>query len=504
MISYLTREQMSMCDRAAAENLPPFSVPLMERAASAAADYLLNHADLFPCKDVLVVCMGGNNGGDGIAMALILRRHGVPVRIAYAGPSCNGLPDPSSMTEETKRYLALAKEAGIPLGTELSLAGATCVVDALFGIGLDRALPERVETWIRAVNASGIPVLSMDIPSGLCADTGVVLTEAVRATATCTFGQLKPGLYLYPGAGYCGAVEHFEIGIGPEPVADDVKIVSLEDKDAKALLPARPVRSNRGTFGKLDLFCGSVNMCGAAVLAARAAFRSGVGLVRVVTPEENRVIIQTSVPEAVLSTYTEKADLHLLPEDGRTAVAGCGLGQSDLSLAVLSAVLQSAKGPLVLDADALNLLAAHESLWDCVPANSIITPHPGEAARLLHCDAKKICDSVLDSARTLAERHGVVCLLKDAHTVIASPDGRVCINRTGCTGLATAGSGDVLAGLVGSLLAQGLRPFDAAALGAFIHGKAGEAASSRFGVAGMAASDLPCKIARVISELSFF
>ena len=272
-----------------------------------------------------------------------------------------------------------------------------------------------------------------------------------------------------------------------------MKPVELDKKSIASLLPERPKRSNKATFGKVLCAAGSYCMSGAAYLSAKAAYRTGAGLVKVLTPEENRVIIQTSLPEALVSVYDRNDfDENIAAEAVKWAdvvAVGPGMGTDDTAKRLLCAVLKNSVKPVIIDADGLNIIAADPKLWDIVPKGSVITPHPGEMARLCECTVEEILGDVSGICQGFARSRGVVCVLKDHHTAVS--DGRdIYINFTGNSGMATGGSGDVLTGMIAALMAEGMSPFAAAAIGTRLHGAAGDAAAEELGEYSVMASDI--------------
>lgn len=527
----LTAAQMRACDEYTIRDLCVPSQVLMERAARAVAGYLLDHPTDFPRGTVLVLCGNGNNGGDGLAAARFLSDGSMGMRrsvlIGYAGPlTDSGVPDESKMSAECTRQYRLAMDAGISIVTGdaiLScLSQISVIVDAVFGIGISRPVEGFVARLLREAARSAVPVLAVDIPSGLCADTGAVMGAILPARATVTMQALKAGLLLGEGANACGCISVCNIGIDLSPAA--APYATLANEAALRLaLPPRRRRSHKGTYGRILCVCGSTGMSGAAYLAASAALRTGAGLVEILTPADNRTILQTALPEAIVSTYDgEKPRLADIAEaashaDGLTI--GCGLGTSLVALGILGIVLEHvpANGsvPVVLDADALNLLAGHPDLWNTSLLSSpqkqvILTPHPAEMARLCHTSVADVLRNPPAAARTLAEARGVTVILKDAHTVIASPDGRLSICAAGNAGMATGGSGDVLAGIAGAIATQRradlhaatLSLHDVAAAAVYLHAAAGDAAADAVGEYSLTASDILHHIADVTRPLS--
>lgn len=520
----LTAAQMKACDSYTIDTLGIPSRVLMERAAHSAACFLLARPDLFPAGPVVILCGGGNNGGDGFAMARFLTDgscgHPRPVVVLYTGHLTeDGMPDVTRMSPECARQYALAQEEWITIlpsgGWREAVKDAAVVVDAVFGIGLDRPITGEMATLLTAVAESGLPVLAVDIPSGVNADTGEVMGVALPAVATVTMQALKGGLLLYPGADLCGEISVAELGIDLTPAQKP--FARLADEGLlRRVLPPRARRSHKGTYGWVVLLCGSEGMSGAAVLATRAALRSGVGLARVLTPDCNRTVLQTVAPEAIVSTY-DTPDRAAGCAEGDALVLGCGLGVSELSREALRSMLKvcPADGtvpPVVLDADGINHAVKDPSLWGDLLAHHrqvIVTPHPVEMSRLCGKPVPRILAAPVEVAKEFAATWGVTVVLKDAHTVIASPEGEVFLCAAGNAGMARGGSGDALAGIIGSLLAQNhhrigadLTMAEIAAAGVYLHARAGDLAAEEIGEYGMLPSDLIERIPLVCKGFS--
>ncbi len=528
----LTAELMRRCDNYTINTLAVPSQVLMERAACGVVSYLEDKSSLyFATGDrVLVLCGGGNNGGDGFAVARFLHEgtYGKPrqVSICYCGRlNPDGSPDKTKMSVECARQYDYARQMLIPVFSPAqvahSLSHADAVVDALFGIGLDRPITGVLAELINAVNGRHIPVLAVDMPSGIHSDTGAVMGTAIRATATVTMQALKVGQLLYPGADDCGEIKVCDIGVDLTPTAEH-QVYLADGQMLAAVMPSRNRRTHKGTYGQVALVCGSRGMGGAAVLASKAALRTGAGLVRAVIPECNREIMQISVPEAVLSCYASetpdlKALIHALDAcDG--VVIGCGLDTSAEALALLGALLDALPVrpdyPVVLDADALNLISKNPWLWNTRLLTEgrgqvIMTPHPMEMTRLSGKTVGEVLSAPIDTASSFAETHGVTVVLKDAHTVIAAPDGTLYICPFGNAGMAKGGCGDVLAGIIGSLavqrrgaIGQELTLADVAAAGVVLHALAGDAAAEIYGEYALTPSDMIACIGRVTQGFS--
>lgn len=528
----LTAELMRRCDTYTINTLAVPSRVLMEQAARGVVAYLEDKSSLyFATGDrVLILCGGGNNGGDGFAVARFLHEgtYGKPRRVSvcYCGRlSPDGSPDKNHMSVECARQYDYVRQMLIPIFSPAqvahSLSHADAVVDALFGIGLDRPISGALGELIHAVNTRHVPVLAVDMPSGIHSNTGAVMGVALRATATVTMQALKAGQLLYPGADFCGDIRVCDIGVDLTPAAEHRTFLADESR-LTAVMPARSRRTHKGTYGRLALVCGSYGMGGAAILSARAALKSGAGLVHAITPECNRLIMQVSVPEAVLSCYDPvtpdlKALTSLLDAcDG--AVIGCGLSTSPEALTLLGGLLDALPirpdYPVVLDADALNLISKHPWLWDTRLLTEgrgqvVMTPHPMEMARLTGMTVGELLSDPSDAAATFAEAHGVTVVLKDAHTVIAAPDGTRYICPFGNAGMAKGGCGDVLAGIIGSLAVQRrdalggeLALVDVAAAGVALHAMAGDAAADEQGEFAVTPSDIVEHLGRVTRGFS--
>ena len=545
----LTSAAMRACDDHTIQSLGIPSRTLMERAAHAVVAYLYRRADLFPCGRVLILCGNGNNGGDGMAAARFIAdgSHGEAraVSVLYTGAWDNVkmAPDHTAMSEECARQYELLVAAGIPVlspdDIHAALRESAVVIDAMLGIGIRGPVRGSVPEVIEAVTRSGLPVLAVDIPTGVCADDGRILGHVLPARATVTMQALKAGLLLYPGADACGEISVADVGIDLSEVARPFACLADEDL-IRDMMPPRARRSHKGSYGRVLAVCGSVGMSGAAVLCARGALRAGAGLVEVLTPEENRPVLQISLPEAIVNAYDSRpaaigsadaaeirrrSDLRRQITEALSrasaVIVGCGLGTSDTSRLVLRTVLEcfptDRRVPLVLDADAINLLAEDPTLFDTKALSApdrcvILTPHPAEMARLYTGgtpDGEAIAAFLEDTAAIatkFASRRGVTVVLKDAHTVVAAADGTRYICPFGNAGMATGGSGDVLGGVIAALFADRTVKrsefASVAAAGVALHALAGDRAADALGEYGMIPSDLIEQIPLVTKEFS--
>jgi NAD(P)H-hydrate epimerase len=463
---------------------------------------------------VLVVCGRGNNGGDGFVVARHLRRARLPVEVWLATRPEEVRGDAARMLAAWRRTRGPLHDLTTPERVEAlarRLGGAAAVVDALFGTGLNAPVAGVAAQVIAAINACGAPVLSVDIASGLSADTGAPLGTAVRATVTGTFGFPKVGQLVYPGVDYTGLLAVVDIGIPAAALAAVGPRVSLlEAQDVGRLLAPRARDAHKGNFGHVLVIAGSRGKTGAALLAAEGAARAGAGLTTLAVAASLQPILEAHVREAMTAALPDTGDGAAALADGaaveallggRAAVAcGPGLGLHEATRALVAHVVQRCTAPLVLDADALNAVAG-TALLRARAGPTVVTPHPGEMARLLGMDVAGVQADRLEAARRFARSEQVVVVLKGARTIVVSPDGGAAISPTGNPGMASGGTGDVLAGLVAGLLAQGLAPFEAAALGVFAHGAAGDAVAARRGEVGLLASDLLGEIPPTLARL---
>ncbi|WP_061237439.1 NAD(P)H-hydrate dehydratase [Ectopseudomonas composti] len=460
---------------------------LMQRAAHAAWRALRRR---WPEAGEITVLAGrGNNAGDGYLIAALAQRAGWRVRVLAVG-------DPAALSGDAAQACAEARRAAVeilPWSECAPLAGV--VVDALLGTGLSGAVREPYAQAIRMLNQSALPVLAVDIPSGLHADTGARLGVAVRADLTMTFIALKLGLLTGVGPELCGELQ-FDGLQGDAQLLADAPCEALRlDPGNLPRLAARSALAHKGQFGHLLVVGGDLGMGGAALLCADSALRAGAGMVSLATRAEHVAAALVRRPEIMCAAVASANQLLALIERADVCVVGPGLGQGAWSRSLLSGVC-AFDAPQVWDADALNLLAAGQVTS---PRQGVLTPHPGEAARLLGVDTAEVQADRPAAARALAQRFGLVVVLKGAGSLIAAPDGRLALCDRGHPAMAGAGLGDVLAGLVGALLAQGMTAYDAACLAVWLHARAGEmlAAQGR----GLAAGDLSGAIRQLLEEL---
>jgi len=456
------------------------TISLMERAGLAAAEKA--RAMLGDGFRVLVVCGPGNNGGDGLVVARHLQAWGYRVAVTL-------LADPERLpTDAAQAYRHLIQSGANPLSQLPDEQRWDLIIDGLFGIGLSRNIETPFTDAIDWINKSGSPVLALDIPSGLDSDNGNVLGICINATETISFIGLKPGLLTADGKDYCGQISVASLEIDTERfIAAQGHL--LDQQAIVAHVPHRRANSHKGNFGSVGIVGGAKGMQGAAALAGRAALQMGAGRVYLGTQAPLATGYDPVQPELM---WRDAEELLALPHLN-ALVVGPGMGQSETARLLLARCIESPL-PLLLDADALNLIAAHEPLQAALATRrqaTLITPHPTEAARLLDCDTAAIQRRRLDAALELAEQYRAAVVLKGAGSICALPDGRWFINPTGNPGLASGGTGDVLSGMIGALLAQGLNGEQALQLGVYLHGAAADSlVEKNIGPIGLTASEI--------------
>ena len=483
----VTSPQMKRLDQFTIQEMGMPSLVLMERAALAVTEELKKN---FDTGRVLVVCGSGNNGGDGIAVARLLHLDNIRAEIFMAGKM-------ESFTEETKTQWKIAEKYGVPVVKKPVFTEYTTIVDAVFGVGLSRKVEGRYEELLKKMEMSGVPVLAVDVPSGIDGSRGQVMGTAVHARQTVTFACAKAGLLLYPGAEYAGRVTVKDVGICTKPYPASHKgMFRITEEDYRWLPPRNP-RGNKGTFGKVLVAAGSEDMCGAAYFAAKACLLAGAGMVRIFTEEHNRAVLQQLLPEALLTTYRKDEQPEALKKLLRQALdwadvaaAGPGLGTGTAADTLVSVLLTENKKPLVLDADGLNAVSRRRELLKQAAGPCILTPHMGEMARLTGLPVSVLKADPVGQLETFCGEYPVTCILKDARTVTKTADGTVFINTRGNSGMATAGSGDVLCGIAAGFLAAGTETQRAAPLAVDFHARAGDLAAKGKGEASVLASDI--------------
>ena len=484
--------EMKNWEKQAMEDYKTPSILLMERAALAVIEELTSGK--YDLHKVLIACGTGNNGGDGLAVARLLKTKGIQTEVCIAGALDRFSPD-------AKQQFEMYKAVSGKFVTSPAYDEYTVMVDAMFGIGCNRAVEGVAAEVIEKMNSAQAPVVAIDVPSGISSDTGKVCGIAVKAAATVTFFTEKLGMMLYPGRDYCGMIKVADLGI-PFERSEECRIITYHDQDLQKL-PKREGNSHKGTYGKVLVIAGSPEIGGAAYLASAAAYRIGAGLVKVYTPQENRIAMQTLLPESLLEIYDRNRpvlkQLQQCMEGADVIVIGPGFGRDRMAEKILRYVIAKSKVPLVIDADGINLLAENENKGLLLEAQVpvILTPHIQEMARLTGAQKENIKKKPFDAAESFTEEYGVTLVLKDARTIVVKAGELSYLNLSGNSGMATGGSGDVLAGMIGGLIAQGMEELEAARLGVYVHGMAGDAAASKKGAYSMTATDLLDGIAEV-------
>ncbi|MDT8419249.1 MAG: NAD(P)H-hydrate dehydratase [Desulfuromonadales bacterium] len=511
----ITAGQMQQADRRAIDELGIPGVVLMENAGRAtAAELCTAFAALFP-GPVVILAGKGNNGGDGYVVARCLIERGWQVKTLVLAEASAIVGDAAVMLKVLQRMGGDVSfvTSSAELNENVVSADPALLVDALLGTGLASSVRGLYAEAIDFLNRSSCPVLAVDIPSGIDGSTGRILGCAVSADLTVTFDHAKVGHGSWPGAARVGRLKVVEIGIPAHcHVAQDPECRLLDRVDAARLLPQRPRGGHKGDFGHLLVVAGSTGKTGAAALAGEAAVRSGCGLITVAAPASVHDILELKLTEAMTAPLADSdgclaeaswSELQLLLKGRRAVAIGPGLGQGLQVGRVVRRLLTECDLPIVADADALNALEGHaETLFERKSGSTVLTPHPGEMARLTGLGVAEIEADRFRVAREFAGEFGVVMVLKGPRTLIAAPDGRVSINGSGNVGLASGGSGDVLTGLIGGLLAQGLESYEAACLGCFMHGMAADCLAAEQGDAGMKAGDLLALLPIVRKQLS--
>jgi hydroxyethylthiazole kinase-like uncharacterized protein yjeF len=488
---------------------------LMERAGQGACRALLHWFPHARRRSVIVIAGRGNNGGDGFVVARALRRRGARARVALLARKEDLRGDAkynlAAFLKGRGRVDEITGAADLHRLGELASRSAL-LVDAVFGTGLNAPVDGLAADAIQLMNSAGVPVFSVDIPSGLDADRGQPLGASVQAEATATFGFAKIGQVLHPGAEYTGALAVVDIGISPAAI-DIVSPAArlMEASSVAGLVPRRRSDAHKGDSGHLLIVAGSRGRTGAAQLAARAALRAGAGLVTLAGPASLNPILCATAPEvmtAVLPDHDDRlvfdpSQLRRLLQGKSAVVVGPGMGTHDDAGRTVSWLLETADVPVVADADALTCLSGDSSSLRRVRSPLILTPHPGEMARLTRSYPESVQSDRVGEARRFAEAQRCIVILKGARTVIANSEGAVWINPTGNPGMAVAGMGDVLSGVLGALLAQGLEPAEAAQLGAFVHGAAADAiVAARQSEIGLLASEVADALPRTFGRLA--
>jgi ADP-dependent NAD(P)H-hydrate dehydratase / NAD(P)H-hydrate epimerase len=511
----LTASEMARLDHQTTEDIGIPGVVLMENAARGAADFFLKLLPDLPNRHISVVTGAGNNAGDGFVLARIFHNLGAAVRVVC-------LRSPDRLQGDALTNFRILEKMKVPVFVWdekqdfacqwQSLAHCDAVIDAILGTGLKSEVRGLYRQVIEGLNTLTVPVLAVDLPSGLDAGTGKPLGVAVRAFATATFGFLKIGQVISPGEDYVGKLKVVDIGIPPVLAeTDGIHRFLLNEELASGWLQPRPAESHKGTAGHVAVLSGSRGKTGAASLICLGAGRVGAGLVTLFIPVSLNPILEVKLTEAMTypipETPEQTASQAALPEiveflEGKQALAmGPGLSLHAETQELIRELLTQVACPMVLDADALTALAGHLQLLSRASSPMILTPHPGEMARLIQGSTRQVQENRLEVAAEFSQKHGVTLVLKGHRTVIAAPDGRLAINCSGNPAMASGGMGDALTGMISGFLGQGHEPFEAACLGVYIHGAAGDQGLCGRASRGLLASDLLEQIPHVIGRL---
>lgn len=492
-----TAEQIRQCDQYTISNEPVSSIQLMERAAQACADWIAEN-----CKDyktIVVFCGNGNNGGDGFAIARMLYLKGFDVDVFINGPKTKFSEDAEINLKRLKEFSGISI---INFGEAHHYRNKTIIIDALFGTGLSRPLDAGYKDIINDLNLKNNLKISIDIPSGLFPDQITSEDSAIfKADYTLSF-QFWKRSFLHPETGkYAGKVMVLDIDLSEEYISEtETDYFVTDDEVVDKIFRPRQEFSHKGTYGKVTMIAGSYGKMGAAVLSTRAALKAGAGLTFTLAPECGYEILQTSCPEAMFVEGGEKYIRNFEIDESSVCGIGPGLGTDPETGKNLLQFLKNYSKPLILDADALNMISENKTSLKLIPQKSIITPHPKEFERLFGATQNSF--ERLELARKKAAEFKIYIVLKDHHTQIITPEGKVYYNITGNAGLAKGGSGDILTGIITSLLAQGYTEEHAAVFGVWLHGKAADFAAEKYSKESMLPTDVINELGKVFEEIN--
>ena len=494
----LTVDQVKKSEISAVNNRELGWLELMENAGKALAEAVAGIEGIM-ARHITCFCGKGNNGGDGYAAAAELRQMGADVTAVYVEK-----PSTVSAEAEYKR----ATEAGVSLISyeDYRKAGekTDVAIDAIFGTGFKGKVCEPYLSVIRYINESSNFTVSADIPSGLSGDLGEVLSECVESDMTVAFGAYKLCHILPPANAVCGKIVVADIGITQNDIISaGITAETVDDDFIRYAIPRRNKNSHKGTFGTLGAVVGSKKYPGAGIIAVHAAERSGVGLVKAIIPEEMTNIMAVSVPEAVCVARNNQTNVTDILNGCTAAVIGCGMGDTPDTVETVKAILSQSKIPVIIDADGINSLSESIDIIKQSECRTVLTPHPKEAARLLHTNVDEVQKDRLKSAAEISSQTGAVTVLKGSDTVISSEDGKLYVITDGNPGMATAGSGDMLSGMIGAFLAIGLDPLTSALCGVKLHAMSGDMAKEKYSEISMTPSDMICQLPELFKKLGF-
>jgi hydroxyethylthiazole kinase-like uncharacterized protein yjeF len=499
----VSAEEMRRIDLLTIQEYGVPSLTLMERAGEAVTEAILDRFPQAVNKGALIVAGKGNNGGDGLVIARLLTKKRIPCEVVLLAKRDELSPDAA---HNLRAYLKLKGKVAESTSDDLGILSEAMsqkglLVDAILGTGVKNEIRGFYAEAITLMNASGIPIVAVDTPSGLDTETGAPLGVSIQAEMTVTLGYPKIGQVIYPGIDYCGDLVVADIGIDPR-ATDQVRPQTelLEREDVKWLVPIRPADTHKGSYGHLLVLAGSRGKTGAAILACRAAMRAGAGLVTLAAPRSLNNILAGSLVEVMTEPRKENAAEEMEPpndeewrgllERKNAVLFGPGIGVTDSTRSILRWLLRNLDLPWVIDADGLNNLSLELDRLRSAKTPPLLTPHPGEMARLVGKEVGAVSRDRAGCARAFAVEHRCHVVLKGARTIIATPCGKVFINPTGNPGMASGGTGDVLAGMLAALLGQRLYPEDAMKLGVYLHGFVGDRVAAETGEIGLIASDI--------------
>ena len=507
----VTAQEMRQIDQQTIEQIGIPGTVLMEHAGNAIVQAIRQH---FPeCWHIGIVVGKGNNGGDGLVVARQLAHAGQPIQIFLVSP-------PESFAGDALINLQIAQNLNLPIAPILSeddlkqfksqIASSDLIIDSIFGTGLRGGVHGFIGDAIECINETGKPVVAIDLPSGLSADTGIAEGACIQATYTVTMGLPKRGNLVHPGGTLTGKLEVADIGF-PQSViaAQNIQINWTQPSDAVRMLPLRPTHSHKGTYGRVFVVAASTGMTGAAALTSAGALRVGAGLVTLGTPKSLNPILEVKLTEVMTLPLPETAEGSLALEAKSRIIEavertksvlaiGPGLSQHPETVALVHSLICASDAPTVIDADGINALSKSKEILSSLSSQTVLTPHPGEMARLIGGTVESLERDRIGIAQRFAQAHNVTLVLKGAPTVVARGNGEVWINSTGNAGMATGGMGDVLTGLIAGLMAQKVPPSDAAVLGVYLHGLAGDIVAESTGMHGLMAGDVLDNVSKAI------
>ena len=514
-MNVVTADEMREIDRRSIEDIGIPGAVLMENAGSAVVRAIDAHFS--DCQYIGIFVGKGNNGGDGLVVARQLANVGRRVQIFLVSP-------PDRFAGDALTNLRIAQNLALPITQILSapdlqrqaneIATCTLIVDAIFGTGLRGPVRGPVVDIVECINDAGTPVIAVDLPSGLEADTGMAEGVCIQADYTVTMGLPKRGLLIYPGAEFAGALEVADIGFPPTVIAEqNVQVNRTQLEDAARWAPRRYADSHKGTYGRVFVVAGSTGMTGAASLTSEAALRAGAGLVTLGAPRSLNPVLEIKLTEVMTLPLAETPEGSLAPAAAsrilefvnRTAsilAIGPGLSQHPETVSLVHDLLREYDGPMVIDADGLNAISGSKDLLRSLPPQTVITPHPGELRRLTGESVAELERDRIGFAQQFAQEYDITLVSKGAPTIIAGGNGEVWINATGNPGMSTGGMGDVLTGVIAGLMAQETPSFEAAVLGVYLHGLAGDIAAESRGMPGLMAGDVLNALPEAISRVS--